>query len=890
MASACALVALALSSGARAQQAVGYQLNRYEPTPAGDPFRAVEYPWYSSTRWFAGGLTLDYANTLLGAQHRDANGALVRDPSPIAHQLVGHLDLAGSLFDRVALTLSVPLVLYEGGTPLGGLGPSGAAAGDPRLGLRARLVGAVDGKASLSAGLYVWIPIGAAARLTGDNGVRVMPRLTVGGLALEHLRWAVNVSFLYRPTARLSADLSPVGNSVGSEVQLAAGLQYVGLKRRLSIGPEAVLSIAVAGDLPPGQSLTTLELFGAAHYSIVDQVLLGLGVGAAVVGAPGPPDFRVLFSLAYAPVRARGPSSRFERVVVVPDEDGHVGAVEVSDGKRRTLLDKAYASTEIDKKSAALRPVQSAPAALPQVAALAQTLPPPDRDGDGIPDATDACPERAGVPSPDPIRHGCPPAREKIVILPDADGHVGGVEVDDGKQKTFVDKPYASVEVGADGAAQAVPPAPPKAVERTVAPVAAALPVPDADGDGVRDLDDACPDRPGVSSEDPLRNGCPKAAEKVVVLPDSDGHVGAVEVEAGGKKTLVDKAFASAEIGADGVAQAVAAAPASAVTRAIAVVAAALPMADGDGDGIRDEDDACPERAGVASKSPLHHGCPKAEERVVVLPDAHGHVGAVEVDDGKGGKVLLDAAYATAEVVGGRAQAASASPALAITRATAALGKALPPPDRDDDDIVDAVDACPDRKGLPSPSAARHGCPRRVEQVVVLADENGHVGAVEVDDGKGGKTLIDQDYGSAEVGTDGRAMKLAAEPSEVSQRFARAMAAQPPGARIILYFTARSEPARDLTGPIDNLVAEVKAKKGDFAIEVIGHTDQTGSETANRRIGLQRAQVIAERLIAAGVPKERVTATTKGSAEPAVKRKSRRVVELRNRRVEVWVR
>ena len=56
-----AFLALALSWGAAAraqaqsQPNVGYQLNRYEPTAAGEWSFAVEHPWYSSTRYFAVG-------------------------------------------------------------------------------------------------------------------------------------------------------------------------------------------------------------------------------------------------------------------------------------------------------------------------------------------------------------------------------------------------------------------------------------------------------------------------------------------------------------------------------------------------------------------------------------------------------------------------------------------------------------------------------------------------------------------------------------------------------------------------------------------------------------------------------------------------------------------
>ena len=83
-----ALAVCLLSGGiAHAQPAVGYQLNRYEPTPAGDPFSIVEYPWYASTRFLAAGLTFDYARNLL-----------VSDvgPAPIANSQGLHLDVADS--------------------------------------------------------------------------------------------------------------------------------------------------------------------------------------------------------------------------------------------------------------------------------------------------------------------------------------------------------------------------------------------------------------------------------------------------------------------------------------------------------------------------------------------------------------------------------------------------------------------------------------------------------------------------------------------------------------------------------------------------------------------------------------------------------------------------
>ncbi len=873
-------LAVGLLSGgiAHAQPAVGYQLNRYEPTPAGDPFSIVEYPWYSSTRFLAAGLTFDYARNLLVAP----NG-----PAPIANSQGLHLDVAATIWERAAFTLSVPFVLLQSGETFGSVGPTNTTVGDPRLGARVRLLGETDSLLTLNASAYLWIPVGAEDKLAGDTGPRAMARVSAGGLWSDTIRWAVNGSLLLRKTAQLAPNTSPAGNTVGNEVQLSAAAGYLLLEDRISVGPELITSFAVSGGLPDGQRVVSAEAFATAHVAMTDELQLGLGVGGSLAGEPGPPDARVLFSVAYAPVAKKG--SSFESVIVLPDEeDGHIGGVVVDDGKTKTVLDKPYASTEIKRKDKVAKPIaKTEQQAKLGTAVIAKTLPPSDRDSDGIADAKDGCPDRAGKASADPVRNGCPTAAEKIVVLPDADGHVGGVEVDDGKTKTLIDKPYGSVEVASDGVATAVAPIPAKAVERSVATVATALPPPDADEDGILDRDDSCPDRAGVKSKDPLRHGCPVAAERVVVIPDADGHIGGVEVDDGKTKTLIDKPFVAVEVGRDGTAQLVGTSPKRNVERAIAAIAATLPIADGDGDGIRYEDDACPDRAGPASSDPFRHGCPATLEKVVVVPGDDGHVGAVELTDGKN-KILLDGAFSTSEVTAAGMRVAPSSSVSAMVKATEAMAKTLPIPDRDEDNVADRDDACPDRKGLPSSDPLRSGCPTTTERVVVLADENGHVGAVEVDDGKA-KTLLDKAYASAEIGVDGMARGIPAEASDVSGRFAAAMAAQPPGARIILYFTKRSEPARDLTGPLDNLVAEVKARS-TYTIEVIGHTDQTGSETANIRIGRERAQLIADKLIASGVPADRITVKSMGSKEPALKLKSRKIVELRNRRVEIWVR
>jgi len=71
----------------------GFQLNRYEPTAAGEWSFAVDHPWYSSTRSFAAGLTLNYAHKPLvfGFERNGFNEVrTIYD-----HQFIAHIDIAG---------------------------------------------------------------------------------------------------------------------------------------------------------------------------------------------------------------------------------------------------------------------------------------------------------------------------------------------------------------------------------------------------------------------------------------------------------------------------------------------------------------------------------------------------------------------------------------------------------------------------------------------------------------------------------------------------------------------------------------------------------------------------------------------------------------------------
>src|SRR5262245_30121824 len=57
-----ALVCAMPEASAQTMLNSGFQINRYEPTAAGEWSFGVDHPWYSSTRYFAAGITLNYAH------------------------------------------------------------------------------------------------------------------------------------------------------------------------------------------------------------------------------------------------------------------------------------------------------------------------------------------------------------------------------------------------------------------------------------------------------------------------------------------------------------------------------------------------------------------------------------------------------------------------------------------------------------------------------------------------------------------------------------------------------------------------------------------------------------------------------------------------------------
>ena len=122
---------------------------------------------------------------------------------------------------------------------------------------------------------------------------------------------------------------------------------------------------------------------------------------------------------------------------------------------------------------------------------------------------------------------------------------------------------------------------------------------PDRDHDGILDAEDACPDVPGVKTDDPKTNGCP---------PDRD-HDGIVDAEDAcpdvpGVKTDDPKTNGCP------------------------------PDPDRDKDGITNEQDACPDAPGPANADPKKNGCPQAAvvgKQIVILEQVKFATGSAKI-------------------------------------------------------------------------------------------------------------------------------------------------------------------------------------------------------------------------------------------------------------------
>lgn len=174
------------------------------------------------------------------------------------------------------------------------------------------------------------------------------------------------------------------------------------------------------------------------------------------------------------------------------------------------------------------------------------------------------------------------------------------------------------------------------------------------------------------------------------------------------------------------------------------------------------------------------------------------------------------------------------------------------------------------------------------ERVVLLPSADGRASAVVIRDTRG-EIVLDKPYAAAKRSMDAN-KAYQSSPEEVKERFAQALAAQPPRpSSYVLYFEAGGN---ILTPESQAALASIRkeiAERPASEVMVIGHTDRVGSVDGNDRLSKTRAEGLRDLLIESGVPAEKLAAVGRGERDPLVPTDDE-VDEPKNRRVEINVR
>lgn len=193
--------------------------------------------------------------------------------------------------------------------------------------------------------------------------------------------------------------------------------------------------------------------------------------------------------------------------------------------------------------------------------------------------------------------------------------------------------------------------------------------------------------------------------------------------------------------------------------------------------------------------------------------------------------------------------------------------------------------------GLVLPLLSVAACAKPAGLVILLPHpETGEVGGATVS--AGGATV------ELTEGGDGTRVREGQEPTtpapvpsaEVDRIFGAAMGARAPApVEFLLYFEIGGEQlTRESESLIPEILEEIR-RRPNPELSVIGHTDRTGDEEFNVALGLRRAELVRDLLVASGVDPGLMELTSHGEADPIVPTADE-VAEARNRRVEVTIR
>lgn len=174
--------------------------------------------------------------------------------------------------------------------------------------------------------------------------------------------------------------------------------------------------------------------------------------------------------------------------------------------------------------------------------------------------------------------------------------------------------------------------------------------------------------------------------------------------------------------------------------------------------------------------------------------------------------------------------------------------------------------------------------------LILMPDESGKVGAITVKT-EGDFRVIDKAYYSvtAKDGSSRLSETQGLNEAQVNQEYADLLKAQPakPSSFMLYFVTGSSGLVKESQAIIPQIIKRIKTQM-PTEINIIGHTDTTGSDNINDKLSLERARAV-EKILKDSIPSlDGVSVRFFGSKDLLVPTPPN-VNEPRNRRVEIVI-
>lgn len=451
--STAALLALTFASREASAQLTGFTADRLilAPNPD-DGFVTMRPTLHERTRFF-GNLTLDYIRRPVKTVNVIGNPRVQDEFSSglISNQANAYFSVGIEFLQRFSFSATLPLTVYNStgitgdarGQLRGGIDPQKPAIGDLRLDGRAMLYKTPSQKFLFGVAGTYFSGNGNEIAFAGDGNSHGLLQLLFEERPSSSLILTQFAGVHFRDKNELG-DPGKSGLYFKNEAVFGAGLFIPLRDNRVRIGAEIFGSTGIGNvetkipgeDNPTSfkRKYTPVEWLGQVRIALDErkQFWFNGGGGSLIVPGYSAPDFRVIAQIGYwFEIRDTDPASPPPAFKIKPEE---------------RISDKAS-----------------------------------DRDGDGIPDAIDACPDVPEDRQPPDPNDGCPGPKDR-----DKDG------IPDDKDKCPDDPEDFDGFEDQDG-----------------------CPEPDNDKDGIPDIQDACPTEPGKPSPDPKQNGCPQFIRRI---------------------------------------------------------------------------------------------------------------------------------------------------------------------------------------------------------------------------------------------------------------------------------------------------------------------------------------------------------------------------------------